>query len=160
MINEVSHFSPNIISVERAIHDLRSGLPVCIYDDAHAILIQSAETLTEPNFVHAASLAEGTIGIIVPAVFAAHLGVSQSIIDAKPTDGLWGDDRSDEDQIGASYPELEWAMAEVEKNNNSLPNLETSNYTERQKEVLKIYWRMNRANQHKMLPIPVAKIIR
>ncbi len=76
MINEVSHFSPNIISVERAIHDLRSGLPVCIYDDAHAILIQSAETLTEPNFVHAASLAEGTIGIIVPAVFAAHLGVS------------------------------------------------------------------------------------
>ncbi len=91
---------------------------------------------------------------------AAHLGVSQSIIEAKPTDGLWGDDRSDEDQIGASYPELEWAMSEVEKNNHTLPNLESSTYSERQKEVLKIYWRMNRANQHKMLPIPVCIIPR
>lgn len=41
---------------------------------------------------------------------AKYLGVNQEIIDAQPTDGLWGDDRTDEDQIGASYPELEWAM--------------------------------------------------
>ena len=38
---------------------------------------------------------------------AKELGVPESIQVAKPTDGLWGDDRSDEDQIGATYDELE-----------------------------------------------------
>ena len=38
------------------------------------------------------------------------LGISEAILKAKPTDGLWQDDRSDEDQIGATYPELEEAM--------------------------------------------------
>ena len=41
---------------------------------------------------------------------ARALGIVDSILQAKPTDGLFGDDRSDEDQLGASYPELEWAM--------------------------------------------------
>ena len=41
-------------------------------------------------------------------VFAlgAALGVEQEVLDAPPTDGLWGDDRTDEDQLGATYPEL------------------------------------------------------
>ena len=39
-----------------------------------------------------------------------HVGILSEILEAKPTDGLWGDGRSDEDQIGATYPELEWAM--------------------------------------------------
>ena len=38
------------------------------------------------------------------------LMIIPEILKAKPTDGLWEDGRSDEDQIGASYPELEWAM--------------------------------------------------
>ena len=80
------------------------------------------------------------------------LEVPQSILLAKPTDGLWGDDRSDEDQIGASYPELEWAM---EKANSGS---EASDFTGREKEVFEIYSRMNRQNQHKMNPIPVCKI--
>ena len=41
---------------------------------------------------------------------AAYLGVSEEILTATPTDGLWEDDRSDEEQIGASYEELEWAL--------------------------------------------------
>ena len=41
---------------------------------------------------------------------AEHLGIVKSIQEAPPTDGLWDDDRSDEDQIGATYSELEWAM--------------------------------------------------
>lgn len=77
------------------------------------------------------------------------LKVVNSIQIAKPTDGLWANGRTDEDQIGASYPELEWAM-EFEGDENSISG--------RQKEVLKIYRRMNRANQHKMLPIPVCLI--
>ena len=89
---------------------------------------------------------------------AEFLGVTNSILVAKPTDGLWGDDRSDEDQIGASYPELEWAMDYIEENGGQAPNLEDSALTERQKTVLSIYWRMNRANQHKMRAIPVCSL--
>jgi NAD+ synthase len=80
---------------------------------------------------------------------AEHLGVVQSILDAKPTDGLWEDGRSDEDQIGASYPELEWAM----EFNGDETQLES-----RQIEVLEIYRKLNSANMHKMLPIPVCEI--
>jgi len=77
---------------------------------------------------------------------AQELGVGEDILSAPPTDGLWGDDRNDEDQIGASYPELEWAM---EFQGDSSP------CTDRQKEVLAIYQRLNKQNQHKMHPIPV-----
>ena len=46
------------------------------------------------------------------------LEVPKSILTAAPTDGLFGDHRTDEDQIGASYDELEWAMNELKKKNN------------------------------------------
>ncbi len=77
------------------------------------------------------------------------LGIIEEIMDAPPTDGLWGDSRTDEDQIGASYPELEWAM-EFAGSESSL--------TDREKEVLKIYQDLNALNQHKMNPIPVCAI--
>lgn len=80
---------------------------------------------------------------------AKELSVVQEIRNAKPTDGLWGDDRSDEDQIGASYPELEWAM-EFEGDETLL--------TKRQQEVLTIFRKLNKVNQHKMNPIPVCTI--
>ena len=82
---------------------------------------------------------------------AKELDVVQSIQTAKPTDGLWDDDRSDEDQIGATYPELEWAMMYLENNNNEA-------LTERQEQVMKIYLQRHRANKHKMDPIPVCEI--
>ena len=83
---------------------------------------------------------------------ARTLGVNEEIINAAPTDGLWGDDRTDEDQIGASYPELEWAMAMVEKGKT------IEDFTGREKEVFTIYKKFNSANKHKMVPIPVCKI--
>jgi NAD+ synthase len=83
---------------------------------------------------------------------AKELGVINSILIAKPTDGLFADSRSDEDQIGASYDELEWAM-------NFLDNPgDFTKLTERQRTVLDIYSRMHKINQHKMNPIPVCKI--
>jgi NAD+ synthase len=82
----------------------------------------------------------------------AYLGVNQEIMEAPPTDGLFGDSRTDAEQIGATYPELEWAM-EFEKNPKTLESL-----TDRQREVLALYRRMHRANLHKMLPIPVCVI--
>lgn len=89
--------------------------------------------------------------LVKTEVFAlgAALGVNEAILTAAPTDGLWGDDRTDEDQIGASYPELEWAMS-FEGDEAALDN--------RQREVLAIYRRLNGANQHKMEPIPVCLI--
>ena len=77
------------------------------------------------------------------------LGVNQDILEAPPTDGLWHDDRTDEDQIGASYPELEWAM-EFDDDESGLSG--------RQREVLAIFRRLNKANRHKMEPIPVCMI--
>jgi NAD+ synthase len=77
------------------------------------------------------------------------LKVIPDILNAKPTDGLWDDGRSDEDQIGATYEELEWAMGF----SGDLDKIST-----REKEVVKIYKQFNQSNLHKMIPIPVCKI--
>jgi NAD+ synthase len=83
---------------------------------------------------------------------AAHLDVPESIQKAQPTDGLFGDSRTDEDQIGASYDELEWAMKEQDNGKS------VTDFIGREKEVFSIYTRLNTINQHKMVPIPVCEI--
>lgn len=83
---------------------------------------------------------------------ASKLNVIDEILKAKPTDGLWDDGRTDEDQIGATYSELEWAM--VQKDNNKTPD----DFTGRDKEVLKILMKFNSQNSHKMDPIPIFKV--
>lgn len=83
---------------------------------------------------------------------AAHLDIHQEIIQAKPTDGLFEDSRSDEDQLGASYDELEWAMKMYEE--GRVPE----DFKGRQQEVYRIYQRKHLANLHKIEPIPVCKI--
>ena len=64
------------------------------------------------------------------------LGIDSRIIEAKPTDGLWDDGRTDEDQLGATYSELEEAM-ETGKGSG-----------------LKVLEQYGRMNAHKMNPIP------
>jgi NAD+ synthase len=76
------------------------------------------------------------------------LGIVDSIMNAKPTDGLWEDDRTDEDQLGLSYDELEWAM----KFNGDVTKLNL----EDQKKI-KIYNMHRDKNLHKMKKIPVFK---
>lgn len=80
---------------------------------------------------------------------AKEIGVNQEIINALPTDGLWEDDRNDESQIGASYPELEWAMQFV--NDREL--------TKREEQILTIYNKLHHQNKHKMVEIPIYKKI-
>lgn len=82
---------------------------------------------------------------------AKELDIVKSIQLAKPTDGLFADERTDEDQIGATYNELEWAMKYIEKKQNF-------ELDERQKIVIEIYIQRNKANKHKMLPIPICII--
>jgi NAD+ synthase len=95
---------------------------------------------------------------------AKEVGVVSSILQAKPTDGLWGDDRSDEDQLGASYPELEWAMGWLqERYGEEVPHISVdfstlTQLSERERQVLAIYHRLHKANRHKMDPIPVCLI--
>ncbi len=85
-------------------------------------------------------------------IIAKELGVPKSIQNAAPTDGLFGDNRTDEDQIGASYDELEWAMKMQELGYTS------EKFEGRKKIVFDLYSRLNRINQHKMISIPVCKI--
>ncbi len=82
------------------------------------------------------------------------LGIVESIMRAAPTDGLFGDSRTDEDQIGASYPELEWAMDLRDRGIDT----GTLGLSERQQNVLAIFDRRRAANRHKMLPIPICAI--
>jgi len=69
-----------------------------------------------------------------------HLGVDQRIVDASPTDGLWDDGRCDEDQIGATYADLEHAM---EYGNGP---------------AVRILHDLNAKNKHKMIAIPTFKL--
>lgn len=87
-------------------------------------------------------------------VFAlgAYLGVPDSILTAEPSDGLFGDEMTDEEQLGANYDELEWAML-ADKDGKS-----SDDFTGREKTVFDIYKRLNKINQHKMNEIPVCKI--
>lgn len=80
------------------------------------------------------------------------LEVPESIMVAKPSDGLFGDARSDEDQIGANYDELEWAMAQQDAGKTE------ADFSGRELEVFKIYMSYNRRNKHKMIPIPICEI--
>ena len=83
---------------------------------------------------------------------AAYLKVPNSIQIAEPTDGLFGDSRTDEDQIGASYDELEWAMRMQDNGKTEI------DFSGREQEVFKIYSRLNTINKHKMLPLPICEI--
>jgi len=75
-----------------------------------------------------------------------YLGIPQDIINATPTDGLWDDDRNDEEQIGATYEELEWVMEY---------GVEKISYTEKEYNITKIFETFNKKNNHKMVPIPI-----
>jgi NAD+ synthase len=94
-----------------------------------------------------------------------YLGVIDDIVSAKPTDGLWPDNRGDEDAIGASYPELEWAMAECDLKGYKYGVLDvgvltdfTGAYSDRERQVLSIYLNRNYFGQHKINPIPICRI--
>jgi len=71
---------------------------------------------------------------------AKELGINQEIIDAPPTDGLWNDGRTDEDQVGLSYEEIEEAMQNENSSNRNR------------------YLEIRSKSLHKMEPIPVCII--
>jgi NAD+ synthase len=83
------------------------------------------------------------------------LGLPQEIIDAAPTDGLWDDARTDQDQLGMTYPELERAMAHHELERADVYQTLEIPMSREEKSQLKKYRDLRSRNLHKMQPIPV-----
>jgi len=69
-----------------------------------------------------------------------NLGVLEEIVKAQPTDGLWDDGRTDVNQLGMSYQELEEAIKDPSNKRH------------------KKYLEIRKRNLHKMNPIPVCKM--
>jgi len=69
-----------------------------------------------------------------------NLGVLEEIVRAQPTDGLWDDGRTDANQLGMSYQELEEAIKDPSNKGH------------------KKYLEIRKRNLHKMNPIPVCKM--
>ena len=86
---------------------------------------------------------------------AEELGINEDILHAEPTDGLWDDRRTDEQQLGTTYKRLEWAMKFVENGFMSLDSV--LNMEAEDLEALRIYVDLHAKNKHKMTPIPVFK---
>ena len=89
------------------------------------------------------------------------LGLEQEIVDAPPTDGLWDDSRTDEDQLGMTYPELERMMAidflkRASIVDSDMPGSTKLSADDRKK--LRRYQELHLRNKHKMDPIPVCKM--
>jgi len=77
------------------------------------------------------------------------LGILEDIIEAAPTDGLWSDGRTDEQQLGMTYPQLEAAMwADGVGHWPDDPQ---------DQDRLQTYRAIRRRNLHKMLPVPVCQ---
>lgn len=79
---------------------------------------------------------------------AKYLKIINEIQIAEPTDGLWEDNRTDQDQIGATYEEIEWAMN----------NLNKKDLNKKEKKVVELYKKHNDKNSHKMNSIPICVI--
>jgi len=80
-----------------------------------------------------------------------HLGVDERIVSAQPTDGLWDDGRTDEDQIGTSYAMLEWVMEKGLLEDPLFLNEEKTN-------AINVYQKFHSQNKHKMVEIPTFKL--
>jgi len=76
------------------------------------------------------------------------LNIDPAIIAAAPTDGLWADGRTDEDQLGMSYPELETMMQMSESG---------AQPAAKDRPKMKRYLELRAQNMHKMQPVPVCQ---
>ena len=83
---------------------------------------------------------------------AKEIGIIQEIIDAPPTDGLWNDGRTDEEQLGVSYAEIEKAMIYAEE--NDLDDFYPTG-DEKFDSILNAYFYHRNKNLHKINPIPI-----
>jgi NAD+ synthase len=80
------------------------------------------------------------------------MGILPALTEAVATDGLHTDGATDEDQIRAKYPELEWAMPQYDAGKR------VADFSGRARDVMDIYTRRHEVNAHKMSMPPVFAI--
>ena len=149
-----ARYTGNVIDVSHYNHGMQA--------DTNLVTLADIEPNTTPiALTDNLDVSDQVISVASTTPFATFNGISTSqgyvkinseIILAKPTDGLWDDTRTDEEQIGANYDELEWAMNQIEKGKKSV------DFNGRKKEVIEILTEFNSKNNHKMIPIPICKI--
>ena len=84
----------------------------------------------------------------VVVLTGAGISAESGIRTFRDNDGLWENNRTDEEQLGATYSELEWAMGyDGEKNISA-----------EKRRVLEVYYELHNKNMHKMVPIPVCSM--
>ena len=92
-----------------------------------------------------------------------YMGIDNDIQNAPPTDGLWDDKRTDEDQLGVPYEDLEWVMESGIADNPTYDPVDLDQWkgvtlTDQQKKAVMQYVKFNTMNKHKMEPIPTFKL--
>lgn len=139
---------------------------LCLYWEAqmtHSLVVGTGNKVEDHGVYFFTKYGDGGVDISPIAdlyksevrAVAQYLGVSQEIVDAPPTDGLWEAGHTDESQLGATYDELEWAMQCMARGGLTACLLDGEEVTNRQIEVLDIYSKFNKAGRHKVDPIPV-----
>lgn len=83
-----------------------------------------------------------------------YLNILPEILNATPTDGLWNDNRNDEEQLGICYEDLEWVM---EVGLNYEKEKKITNY---EKNLINKFLIHNKKNKHKMKQVPVFDLVK
>jgi len=85
------------------------------------------------------------------------LGLPDEIVAAPPTDGLWDDGRTDEDQLGMTYAHLERAMAHDAMDRTDFYQVLDIALSQEEQDQMQRYREIRSRNLHKMQSIPVCK---
>lgn len=72
------------------------------------------------------------------------LDIDEDIVEAEPTDRLWPDNRSDEHQLGMSYPEIETFMAWYDD------GVDPSNVDDARRDAYETFIEQHESTRHKM----------
>ena len=141
--------------------NLRSRLRMCtlyLYANARNYVVAGTGNKDEDHGVgYFTKYGDGGVDISPIADFhksevyqlARALGVPSHILEAPPSAGLW-DGQTDEDEIGMTYDEIEFASNQLDSGQPDADSL-----TARQREVVKKVAAMRSRNRHKLQPPPV-----
>ena len=156
---ESAEFSPE--SLEVPLGNLRARLRMCalyLYANANNYVVAGTGNRDEDYGIgYFTKYGDGGVDISPIADFrksevyelARALGVPSGIIDAPPSAGLW-DGQTDENDLGMTYDEIEFASNHLDSGRPDAGSLSS-----RQREVVEIVAEMRKKNRHKLHPPPV-----
>lgn len=139
---------------------LRGNILYCVANEQNALVVWTGNKVEDYGIGFFTKFGDGAVDISPIGnlyksevrALARELWVPESISEAVATDGLHTNGATDEDQIGCSYDELEWAMDEYDEWKRA------PDYSGRAKEVMEIYTARHEGNAHKMEMPPVFEV--